>query len=43
LEPHRLCSREAILEANLKIDCCRRDATGAEVEINTIPGYLTAQ
>jgi amidohydrolase len=36
-------SREAILDANMKVDRCLRAgamAMGAEVEINTIPGYL---
>jgi amidohydrolase len=36
-------SREAILDANRKVDRCLRAgamAMGAEVEINTIPGYL---
>ncbi|HEY3912773.1 MAG TPA: amidohydrolase [Stellaceae bacterium] len=36
-------SREAILDANIKVDRCLRAgamAMGAEVEINTIPGYL---
>src|SRR5436309_1395539 len=36
-------SLEAILDANLKVDRCLRAgamAMGAEVEINTIPGYL---
>src|ERR1700687_5115570 len=36
-------SREAIIDANLKVDRCLRAgamAMGAEVEINTIPGYL---
>jgi metal-dependent amidase/aminoacylase/carboxypeptidase family protein len=36
-------SREAILDANMKVDRCLRAGTmaiGAEVEINTIPGYL---
>ncbi len=36
-------SREAILDANMKVDRCLKAgamAMGAEVEINTIPGYL---
>ena len=36
-------SREAIIDANMKVDRCLRAgamAMGAEVEINTIPGYL---
>src|SRR5438067_7425640 len=36
-------SRDAIIDANLKVDRCLRAgamAMGAEVEINTIPGYL---
>src|SRR5260370_376624 len=36
-------SREAIIDANTKVDRCLRAgamAMGAEVEINTIPGYL---
>jgi amidohydrolase len=36
-------SREAIVDANMKVDRCLRAgamAMGAEVEINTIPGYL---
>jgi amidohydrolase len=36
-------SREAILDANMKVDRCLRAgamAMGAQVEINTIPGYL---
>jgi metal-dependent amidase/aminoacylase/carboxypeptidase family protein len=36
-------SREAIFDANMKVDRCLRAgamAMGAEVEINTIPGYL---
>ena len=36
-------SREAIIDANLKVDRCLRAgamAMGAEVEITTIPGYL---
>src|SRR6202035_3789289 len=36
-------SREAILDANMKVDRCLRAgamAMGGEVEINTIPGYL---
>jgi len=36
-------SREAIIDANLKVDRCLRAgalAMGAEVQINTIPGYL---
>src|ERR1700681_1785090 len=36
-------SREAIIDANLKVDRCLRAgamAMGAEVEIDTIPGYL---
>src|SRR5580658_2623584 len=36
-------SRDAILDANMKVDRCLRAgamAMGAEVEINTIPGYL---
>src|SRR5439155_23491500 len=36
-------SLEAIIDANLKVDRCLRAgamAMGAEVEINTIPGYL---
>jgi amidohydrolase len=36
-------SREAIIDANRKVDRCLRAgamAMGAEVEINTIPGYL---
>lgn len=36
-------SRKAILDANMKVDRCLRAgamAIGAEVEINTIPGYL---
>src|SRR6059058_3663702 len=36
-------SREAIIDANIKVDRCLRAgamAMGAEVEINTIPGYL---
>jgi amidohydrolase len=39
----RAGSREAILDANAKVDRCLRAgamAMGAEVEINTIPGYL---
>ena len=36
-------SREAIIDANMKVDRCLRAgamAMGATVEINTIPGYL---
>ena len=36
-------SLEAIVDANIKVDRCLRAgamAMGAEVEINTIPGYL---
>ena len=36
-------SREAILDANMKVDRCLKAGAmsmGAEVEINTIPGYL---
>ena len=36
-------SLEAIVDANMKVDRCLRAgamAMGAEVEINTIPGYL---
>src|ERR1700686_2430431 len=36
-------SREAIIDANMKVDRCLRAgamAMGAEVKINTIPGYL---
>src|SRR5256714_3128956 len=36
-------SRDAIIDANMKVDRCLRAgamAMGAEVEINTIPGYL---
>src|SRR5437764_6697395 len=36
-------SRDAILDANMKVDRCLKAgamAMGAEVEINTIPGYL---
>jgi amidohydrolase len=39
----RAGSREAIIDANIKVDRCLRAgamAMGAEVEINTIPGYL---
>src|SRR5712691_11203517 len=39
----RAGSREAIIDANMRVDRCLRAgamAMGAEVEINTIPGYL---